>query len=1432
MKRRVTSIILTLVMMLSLFPMNVLAASEGPALKMHVVNDEGEQVFDEWTQRVDDHWRVRFYLHDADGSTTPVDAEDVNAPAFVKLTDEDEDGWVDLWATDIGAGKFSYGQYTMPVSFFLPGLGLYKAKPFTMENLIFEPCIDDENNTFYIALSPNVVEDGTRMADINSEFGPDMEDVRNLLDVADITLSQDGTYATVTITDMTAEEHYHFEAKVTNINDDDDSFGNWGRSVWINNNMPNLFYCYLGKDNDQWFIEYERLNDTMWCVPGYSHSVAFFFGKRSEVEAGRVAPIPVAELTFPAYLKIEDLAEHVRPGANLPSHTLEVRVTRFAEKKESTDIIYEHDGTEYVVSAETHLPDVGFYSSTNASKATYIYDNNPFVFTEENRTVYLCVSDPGNMKLTSEWEWEDEDAEAQFTVTPSENEDGEEDGKYLAITLKKDKIVTNDRFHMEVKFQRRDNSEERWRTERYGSSLAAKNGQPTLMYRYLDWDNDRDTWYEDEERNLNTSLYFSCGDSSVVKFYYGTEEKKIPVDISELTFPAGVAKGFISEDVIRVEGIGFEKIGHITYNNGDVTASMKVESNRPEIGFYSSVVADENSFLNREVPVDQTVDTFYLVADSDRSAILDIEKVYKNYNENDDVTAFFAIDVGTDANGCDYAEITLKKGDDGKYLAPGGEYVILVERDWGTHYLDFKLLRNDLEQLATPTDLEWHIQYGWDWENAKLVSEDRMGSMAFKTNAPSQNRYELEVYSDADGYTSPVLFCGWQFGDMDHSDRFSVSDFIYADLPSGIYRFRVKAEGDGTKYRDSNWSDLSPKFKYTKPKARLIALDEETFAWERWDAMYHSTWTKSDEAGARYYEIRWSYMENGVRREHAGSFDIEAWDENPRLAAGLHDDFLSEIGNKDLYFRVRVIPADITQYRISAWSAYSEALVIQDITDFVNGKLDNLLNQQPSQPDDPQPELTVQQVQDALISDTADLRTAMAADLELSGGPSSGTLEKIVELEKTVSDNVDQKIEAKSSAPQPIKDIAAGVTMVGATLNLADKHSDDNDPTPTVTLELDEPKEGIVIPEQQHNAVQFSMKLNGAVDKNDQDQAGQLLIVPVVIDMPVPAGINPYFLVVLHKLWDGSIEQMRPYIYWNDADNRYHARFVVDSFSDFAFVEYFGFNIDVVNKTVGDAPFIVAATSAVEGSVVTYSSSDCDVAVVDSETGEVTIKGAGTVTITATASAYDIYSETSASYTLVITGKRPSGGTSGGSSGASVKPENPFGDVAQNAYYYDAVLWAVENGITSGTSEDTFSPNASCTRAQMVTFLWRAAGKPEPTTTLNPFVDVAPTAYYYKAVLWAMEQGITNGVNATTFGADMPCNRGQMATFLWRTAGKKAPSIQNTFADVKTGMYYSDAVLWAAENGITNGKTATAFGPDDICTRGQMVTFLYRHFAK
>ncbi len=171
--------------------------------------------------------------------------------------------------------------------------------------------------------------------------------------------------------------------------------------------------------------------------------------------------------------------------------------------------------------------------------------------------------------------------------------------------------------------------------------------------------------------------------------------------------------------------------------------------------------------------------------------------------------------------------------------------------------------------------------------------------------------------------------------------------------------------------------------------------------------------------------------------------------------------------------------------------------------------------------------------------------------------------------------------------------------------------------------------------------------------------------------------------------------------------------------------------------------------------------------------------------------------------------------------------ESPFRDVSERDYYYDAVRWAAEQGITTGTSADLFSPSVPCTRGQMVTFLWRAAGSPNVDGAMT-FTDVADSAYYAPAVRWAASVGITSGTGADRFSPDVPCTRGQMAAFLYRWQQSPSAAGNNHFADVSEGDYYYAAVLWAYQNGVTQGVSANVFAPASPCTRGQMVMFLYQ----
>ena len=174
---------------------------------------------------------------------------------------------------------------------------------------------------------------------------------------------------------------------------------------------------------------------------------------------------------------------------------------------------------------------------------------------------------------------------------------------------------------------------------------------------------------------------------------------------------------------------------------------------------------------------------------------------------------------------------------------------------------------------------------------------------------------------------------------------------------------------------------------------------------------------------------------------------------------------------------------------------------------------------------------------------------------------------------------------------------------------------------------------------------------------------------------------------------------------------------------------------------------------------------------------------------------------------------------------------NTFTDVNDSDWFYRSVIWAKENGITGGTSDTTFSPNNDCTRAQVVTFLWAANGKPEPTSTINPFTDVKASDWYCKAVLWAVEKGITGGTSPTTFSPNSTCTRAQIVTFLYAAQGRPAISSGSTFTDVNNSDWFAAPVIWAGEKGVTGGIGNNQFGPNNNCTRAQVVTFLYKVYG-
>ena len=354
-----------------------------------------------------------------------------------------------------------------------------------------------------------------------------------------------------------------------------------------------------------------------------------------------------------------------------------------------------------------------------------------------------------------------------------------------------------------------------------------------------------------------------------------------------------------------------------------------------------------------------------------------------------------------------------------------------------------------------------------------------------------------------------------------------------------------------------------------------------------------------------------------------------------------------------------------------------------------------------------------------------------------------------------------------------------------------------------------------------------TVKVNGAAKGTKVPVTNDMLNgQAITVKLPLPAGFNPE--QIKHISSDGSVEyflktaKRGAKLFTVDSDNC--AVFTITKFSTFELsgtVTYVepssgggssssSRRYDVSAPSVKHGDVTVSPKTASKGDTVTItvkpdSGYELDTLTVKDASGskiKVKDKGDGKFTFTMPASKVTVSAEFAEIETL------------------------DFADVSTDAYYYEAVKWAAKKGITGGTGDGTFNPNGSCTRAHIVTFLWRAAGSPEPKSTVS-FADVPAGSYYAKAVAWAVENGITLGTGDGTFSPNATCTRAQSVTFLYRALGT-APTTVNGFTDVTADAFYADAVAWAVESGVTNGTSASTFSPNNGCTRAQIVTFLYR----
>ena len=594
---------------------------------------------------------------------------------------------------------------------------------------------------------------------------------------------------------------------------------------------------------------------------------------------------------------------------------------------------------------------------------------------------------------------------------------------------------------------------------------------------------------------------------------------------------------------------------------------------------------------------------------------------------------------------------------------------VLNQTEDGTFYFTYEE-ENPLSQKAslatanaslTPvgkaTELKWGYTTDWRWNDETQQGEEYLaekpGGAVWRPAQPNQGQFFVDFIDAATGeVVSGIHYNGnatyqpeWQ----------STEHFIWDDFESGTYKFAVTYLGDGITYSDGETAE-SATWTYVKPSAQVATPSAPVWNWPE------LSWTApADQTGVEGYEVAVYFAKTAEDTPHItySQFGIS------ELSTEVIEQQVQQEGTGFYYFQVRSLSNDITAYCNGDWSEMSAPFNLKRLSDGVEGELEEILSNSTS----------AEEIRDSVSNmDDEDLKSAMLADQD-----NTGTVQKIAELEAAVGVNTNIAVSEDAPAIDPSQ-----VSIVGAGLNTLENSGED------VTLNIGAPeRDDHVLPALYDStvSVSFSMDLENVADTEN-------LEVPVKITLPIPENINPDFLVILHYHVDGTMEEIKPYVY--SEGGQHYAAFVLTSFSDFVMIE----------------PIFV--------------------------------------------------------------------------------------DVPGDSWYTNAVLWAVEKEITKGYgSEYTFCPDQPCTRAEIVTFLWRAAGSPAPASDENPFEDVPSGAWYKDAVLWAVEKGITAGYGSdTVFAPDVACTRDQIATFLWRYFEEPpVESENNPFEDIAEGAYYYDAVL-------------------------------------
>ena len=715
-------------------------------------------------------------------------------------------------------------------------------------------------------------------------------------------------------------------------------------------------------------------------------------------------------------------------------------------------------------------------------------------------------------------------------------------------------------------------------------------------------------------------------------------------------------------------------------------------------------------------------------------------------------------------------------------------------------------------QVSAPTGLEWCEEAS----TIDYVTSDDPASNGKRNIFPwdivwnrvedGSNQYDIKIYKDG----TLIDESDWSFDATDISGQFAVDMFRILPRESGTYTFTIQALGDGQDLTDSEIATSEAK-EYIAPSAQLATPTNL-----RWDGAI-ARWDTVESAGS--YKIDWFFSETAEGPfEPAGSTWGWSLDDEDSNSIELEDWVVVNHGAGYYAFKIRALSNAVDEIRTSELSALSPIYGTDGATTSVSDSLDDIIADLDNSSE---PEDVAAAVEAVKQLDRDELRIAMEADQSDTGVTSK--IEKIedetgIKLSTEVDDGIDMD--------------TTKISMTGAKLNAEEG-------TTEMTFNISKPAKDAVVPGAYANAVQFDFQLDGAAPESSGNFA-----VPIKITMPIPENIVPDKLRILHYGADGIEEILFPYVFREGDD--WYASFVVTHFSTFVFAEA------TTAATIGDKEYdtlqdaIDAAQSGdnislyrnhpdTETVLVENKSLDISCGVYTLNPDVVTVGAGCTKTVEGTNGTDQVIHVT---YRSTSGGSSGGGGSSSGGTSSSNRPQvSATGDGGS--------VSASSNGTVTITPDEGYQI-ASITvngeaveipadgkltgldKDDKVVVTFEKITEEQPTQDKEPFTDVADGAWYAEAVQYVYENGMMNGVSATSFGPDETTTRGMIVTMLHRLEGE--PDASSTgFTDVSSSMYYADAVAWAQENGVVNGTSATTFSPDQAITREQLAAILYRY---